>query len=336
MIDLLAAPALDPDLAEAYLRDGFVKIPGALTPAEIDLLRSAVDRQLDTFGRSTSAYDFQDLARQVWGGDDRLDARGASRFDMTRLKSAIDADPAARPLFDEAEPGAPEGRFFYDAAGWRRHPEIRRVALDSALPELAAALLQSTYINFWEDTTFVKTPGATQRTAFHQDYTYFQISGRKCCIVWIPLDVVDAENGALEYVRGSHRWGEEFAPNLLISQTPTAASKAPRLPDIEGARDHYDIVRIDAAPGDVVVHDVMAVHGSAGNKSAHRTRRAVSFRYCGDDIRYQDKPGAIVQPWVRSPPADGAPLYSPDYPRVWPRPFPGAELSRLYDSPAAA
>jgi len=334
--DPIAAPMLGDGLAEAYRRDGYVKIPGALTPAEVELLRAAVDHQLDAFGQSPSAYDFQDLARQVWGSDDSLNARGASRFDMSRLKSAIDADMAARPLFDEAEPGAPEGRFFYDAAGWRRYPEIRRVALDSALPELAAALLQTTYVNFWEDTTFVKTPGATQRTAFHQDYTYFQISGRKCCIMWIPLDDVDAENGALEYVRGSHRWGEEYAPNLLISQTPTAASRAPRLPDIEGARDRYDIVRVDAAPGDVIVHDVFAVHGSAGNKSARRMRRAVSFRYCGDDIRYHDKPGAIVQPWVTEPLADGAPLYSPDYPRVWPRPFPGAALSRLYDAPTAA
>lgn len=336
MTSVFAAADLDPALADAYARDGFVKISGALSPDEVDLLRAAVDRQLGAFGRSTSAYDFQDLARQVWGGDRSLDARGASRFDMSRLKSAIDADPAARPLLDEPQTGAPEGRFFYDAAGWRRFPEIRRVALDSGLPEIAASLLASDYVNFWEDTTFVKTPGATQRTAFHQDYTYFQISGRKCCIVWIPLDPVDEENGALEYVRGSHLWNQEFAPNLLISQTPTAASQAARLPDIEGDRSRYDIVRVDAAPGDVIIHDVFAVHGSSGNKSARRMRRAVSLRYCGDDIRYCDKAGAIAQPWVETPPADGAPLYSRDYPRVWPRPFPGAALSRLYDDLAAA
>ena len=64
--------ALDPGLAAAYRQDGFVKIAGALAPADIALLRSAVDRQLAAFGRSPSGYDFQDIARQVWSGDDRL------------------------------------------------------------------------------------------------------------------------------------------------------------------------------------------------------------------------------------------------------------------------
>lgn len=184
---------------------------------------------------------------------------------------------------------------------------------------MCAGLMQSAYVNFWEDTTFVKTPGATLRTPFHQDYTYFQISGRKCCVAWIPLDETTPENGALEYVVGSHLWGREFAPSVFVSQTPLPDSPHERLPDIEAARDKYEIRMICAKPGDAIVHDVMTVHGAAGNRTVDKLRRGISFRYCGDDIRYFDKPGAIPQPWIGRKLADGERLNSADYPLVWPR-----------------
>lgn len=314
----------------AYRKDGVVKLEQILSADQVGLLRAAVDHQLDERAESTSAYDFQDIAEQIWRRQGAIDAGPATRFNMERFRTLIDADPEARPLFDETD-GAPRGRFFYQAAGWRRLPGIRMVALDSILPEVSAELLDTAYVNFWEDTTFVKTPGATQRTAFHQDYAYFQIAGRKCCIAWIALDSANETNGALEYVRGSHLWSREFAPNLFVAQTTLPESAGERLPDVEANREDYDIVRIDAEPGDVIFHDVFTVHGAGGNRSKDQWRRAVSFRYCGDDVRYWDRPGAIPQPWVADKPRNGAPLYSADYPRVWPRPFPGALLSKLYD-----
>jgi hypothetical protein len=332
---LLDPAVISKEGAEAYRRDGYVKIRKAVSEAEVELLRRAVERQMERLERSPSAYDFQDIAAQVWKGA-AIDAGRATRFDMRRFRALIEADANARPLFDEPEMGAPAGRFFYEAAGWRSSPEIRGVALDSRLPEICAALLATNYVNFWEDTTFVKSPGATQRTAFHQDYSYFQISGRKCCIVWIALDAADETNGAMQYVRGSHAWNRRFAPNLLVAQTTLPESPDERLPDIEAAPDHYDIATVCAEPGDVIIHDVFTVHGSGGNRSRDKTRRAISLRYCGDDICYLDKAGALQQPWVSAKPRDGAPLYSRDYPRVWPRPFPGAKLSRLYEDESAA
>jgi ectoine hydroxylase-related dioxygenase (phytanoyl-CoA dioxygenase family) len=134
----------------------------------------------------------------------------------------------------------------------------------------------------------------------------------------------------MEYVIGSHRWSREFAPSVFIAQTPIPGATGERLPDIEGRREDFDIRTIAAEPGDIIVHDVMTVHGSSGNTTSNRLRRGISLRYCGDDVRYWAKPGAVPQPWIREKPADGEPLYSRFYPRVWPRPFPEAKLSRLY------
>lgn len=318
---------------KSFKRDGVVCLRGVLTREEISALRDDVNSQYKEFGKSPTGYDFQEIANQVWSEDNVIDVHKASRFDMSELRMVLDYDKTARPIRDDTiKPSAPDdGKFFYDAAGWRTYKNIRSVAFDSSLPEIITHLLDTTRLNFWEDTTFVKRPSTSQHTAFHQDYAYFQIEGEKCCVAWIPLDDADSENGTMEYVRGSHHWQEIYAPNVFISQSPHPYSPYDRMPDIEGNRDDYDIVSYDVKPGDVIIHHVMTIHGSRGNASSQRTRRAISFRYCGDDITYCNRPGAIVQPYLLDESHEGDPLYSLDYPLVWPRPFPGAKIAKLFN-----
>jgi hypothetical protein len=314
-------------LAE-FNRDGVVCLRGALTDVEIAKLRACVDRQMSGLGASKTGYDFEAIAQQVWATTADMDVGAAARFDMSAFRAAVQRDAQARPLLEAGETDG-EGCFFYDVAAWKKDAGLRDVAFDSALPELAAQLLDANYVNFWEDTTFVKAPGTRQKTAFHQDLAYFQIDGDQCVIIWIPLDPADLSNGVVEYVRGSHLWGETYAPNLFISQTPISTSPEKRLPDIEGQREAFDIIAFDVEPGDVIVHHVNTVHGAGGNMS-ERMRRAVSFRYCGDRVRYYDRPGAIQQVGVARDLKNGERLFSRDYPVVWPKPWPGLSLSSLY------
>lgn len=315
-----------------FERDGVAVFRSFLSTDQINLLREAVDIQIAEADMSPSAYDFQALSTQYWRGDDHFSVGSATRFDMAGYHAMVSADKKARPLCDgDIDPTVPPGRFIYEAAGWKRFRGIRQVALDSLLPEAAAVLLRSEYINFWEDTTFAKGPNSPQRTAFHQDKSYFQIAGNKCCIVWIPLDPANRTTGAMEYVLGSHRLGTEYAPNVFFTQTPFSNSDAEPLPDIEAKREKYRIAMIEAEPGDVIIHHVLTIHGSGGNRSLTDARRAISFRYCGDDIRYRDRPGAIPQLGVTHQLKDGDVLDCADYPRVFPRPFPDAKMSRLYE-----
>lgn len=309
-------PLLSESDLKTYETDGVVCLRNVITPEEVSSLRNGVAKQmLGKHGRYSS-YDFEDIQKQVWAGKDNIDVEGADRFDIELLELIMKTDPDARPIKDEID-GEETGQFFYDAAGWRFYDEIKSVATDSALPRLVTRLMNTTYTNFWEDTTFVKTPNTSQRTTFHQDWSYFQIDGEKCCIVWIPLDPVDSRNGAMEYIRGSHKWGKTYAPNVLIAQSIDPTSPYDKAPDIEGNRENYDIISFDVRPGDVIIHNVMTVHGSGGNKTSDRHRRAVAFRYCGDDIRYFDKPGAIEQPYIETPLKNGERLHSDDYPLVW-------------------
>lgn len=308
---------ISPEQIEAFGRDGVICLRGVLDVREVDLLRGAVARQMKALGTSDSAYDFEDMARQVWQAGGEVEAGAARRFDLRGLRSLLASDPFARPLREE---GAPEagGMFFYDAGGSQRDAAIRDVAFGSALPALAGALLAAGQIQFWEDTTFVKAPRTRQKTAFHQDLGYFQIEGDQCVIAWIPLDPAGNWNGVTRYVRGSHKWAEEYAPNIFISQTPFPAAQGPRCPDIEAAPETWNIVSFEVSPGDVIFHHVRTVHGAGGNPS-ETWRRAMSFRYCGEDVCYREKPGALPPPGDAAGHMEGDRL-SPDvFPVVWRR-----------------
>jgi transposase len=156
-------------------------------------------------------------------------------------------------------------------------------------------------------------------------------SGGKERLGSIPLDPANLENGVMQYVRGSHLWGQTYAPNVFVSQTPFASSPEVRCPDIEGRASEFDITSFDVEPGDVIIHDVRTVHGAGGNPS-DLWRRAVSFRYCGDRVRYFDRPGSIPQVGVSHQLRDGDRLLARDYPIVWPKPWPGLRLSELFGS----
>jgi ectoine hydroxylase-related dioxygenase (phytanoyl-CoA dioxygenase family) len=154
------------------------------------------------------------------------------------------------------------------------------------------------------------------RTAFHQDAPYFHLSGDQCCTVWMPLDVVDEENGIMGYVRGSHRWAIHGA-NTFVSQMQIPGSTERPLPDIEADESRYDVVYHRARPGDAIVHHVRTVHGSQGNESATRSRRALTLRYLGDDVRYLERKGAPPDSHKSPVLSDGDVMDSPDFPLVW-------------------
>ena len=83
-------------------------------------------------------------------------------------------------LLDKTENA--KGSFLLDTGIAARLREFRQFSLNGAAPEIAAALLDSDRINFFGDQIFVKEPGTRERTAFHQDATYFEIESEKCCV----------------------------------------------------------------------------------------------------------------------------------------------------------
>ena len=88
------------------------------------------------------------------------------------------------------------------------------------------------------------------------------------------------------------------------------------MPDIESARDDYDIFSFDLEPGDVYAFHALVLHGAGGNVSEQVRRRGYTARYLGDDATYSSRPGTN-KGLRNSQLRDGDRLDSEQYPLVW-------------------
>jgi len=211
--------------------------------------------------------------------------------------------------------------FFGSLDLWRFHPLFEEFVTQSRLGELAAAMFGSPIVRMYYDQLFVKDPGSSQPVPWHNDQPYWPISGRQVMSFWIALDTVDATNGRVEYVRGSHAWDRWFQPRTFA---PTNAHDYERnpdyelVPDIEADRDSYDIISFDLEPGDAVAFWAMILHGSQGNADQGRSRRGYAARYIGTDVRYDPRIGTAQALHVDGL-APGSAMELDRYPVVWPR-----------------
>jgi len=151
---------------------------------------------------------------------------------------------------------------------YRRHPRWR--ALAEALLGEPAVAEQPEWFN--------KPPGTNHVTPPHQDNFYFCLTPPSVLTIWLALDRVDAENGCLRYVAGSH----------LRGLRPHARSNI--LGFSQGITDYSadDFTRERPAmlePGDAVAHLGMTIHRADANHSATRHRRSFAMVFKGESCR---------------------------------------------------
>ena len=169
---------------------------------------------------------------------------------------------------------------------WPVNDAVRELVFDSPLGEIAASVMRSTTASYLYDNFWVKEPHSESLTPWHQDQPYLQISGRQICNLWIGVDRATEDNGAVEFVRGSHSWGHIFEPEPFDGSAPKDARLCrERVPDSDNLRDAYDIIHFVTEPGDCIASHALMVHGAGPNRT-DRVRRAISFNLFGDDARY--------------------------------------------------
>lgn len=239
-----------------------------------------------------------------------------SPVQLAQLASAIEEDiREPGPFYHGYE--SDEGKFHGNMRLWETHPVFRDICLNSELPAIAQQFFNSQKINLLYDQLFVKEAAMSQRTRWHNDQPYWPIRGWQVLSFWIALDKTTAENGRLEFIRGSHRWDRWFQPETFgKTEAINQYERNPDfedIPDIEADRASYDIVSWDLEPGDVYLFHAMTVHGAGGNALQNRRRRGYTVRYIGDDVVYDVRPG-LSQPLVYDKLVQGQPLDSDRYP----------------------
>jgi Phytanoyl-CoA dioxygenase (PhyH) len=153
----------------------------------------------------------------------------------------------------QGTPDSPD-KFYQDLLNGKVLTGYRRLLEASNAADIVADLWDSPDVWFFYEQVFLKEEGESRRTPWHQDASYLPIDGEQLAVMWITFDpVIKAD--CLEFVRGSHRGilydGSRFEPG--DDDTAPLYGTLPRLPDIEAARDRFDIVSWDVDPGDVLI-----------------------------------------------------------------------------------
>jgi len=173
---------------------------------------------------------------------------------------------------------------FYDSQAWQTISEYRKFIEDSPIARTAAEVLNTKKVNFFFDAVFVRTPGTQFRTPFHQDEPYWSVEGFDTCSIWMPLVAVQKKS-ALEFVRGSHRWPQQFRQvDFGDGRDDAIGENYEPFPDIDGNRDHYDIVSWDMEPGDCAIFNARTIHGGSGNLADNRELKVFNTQWLGDDV----------------------------------------------------
>ncbi|MBM3505723.1 MAG: phytanoyl-CoA dioxygenase family protein [Alphaproteobacteria bacterium] len=212
------------------------------------------------------------------------------------------------------------GRFAGDVFMWTFNADIRRFLRECPLGEMAAAFMRARRVALMMDQMFVKEPHTPARSPWHQDQTYMYADGEQLCSFWVAVDPVTRASGAVEWVKGSHADGTLYKATGFDPKITYETEDYVSLPDIEGHRADYDIVAFETEPGDIVLNHLRTLHAAPGNATDSR-RRAVAFRYAGDDARYVvRKKGSrpIEDPGLK--PGDPMPC------RIFPLVYPSSEL----------
>ena len=224
-----------------------------------------------------------DDAVRRFARDGAVVIRGAlTTAEVAMLTRGIDANLARPgPLAAVASNADDPGRFFEDFCNWQRITEYERIMRDSALPAIAAALMQSATTRIYHDHLLVKEAGTQQPTPWHQDQPYYNVEGRQNVSFWIPVDPVPRET-TLEFLAGSHD-GSWYMPRTFMTKQskwfPEGALAD--IPDMSHAENQQRVIGWALDPRDLVAFHMLTLHAAPGSASR---RRVFSARYLGDDM----------------------------------------------------
>lgn len=199
------------------------------------------------------------------------------------LKLALDevADPQ-HPLhhlfheFHSNESADPNTVLFHSLGHWRIAEAFHDAIWNPAFRMVSSQLLGDRAVRFWHDQLFCKPAHHGGVVAWHQDYSYWtrtvQMQHLTC---WCGLDDATEENGCLQYVPGSHRWG--------LLDKPALAGDMNGLMTMLNASQKEDFkpVSIPLQAGYAAFHHPLLVHGSYANYS-DRSRKAFVLNVFAD------------------------------------------------------
>jgi ectoine hydroxylase-related dioxygenase (phytanoyl-CoA dioxygenase family) len=210
---------------------------------------------------------------------------------------------------------------------WKRIDVLRDLLYYGPFAHWAQELMGSNEVRFFYDQMFIKEPGTDAPTPWHQDLSFWPIRGEQICSFWIPCDVVSRESSGLMYVKGSHKWPQRFKAYSPDRVAALIDDTMDEIPDVNGNADKFDLLHWEMKPGDILMFHPLTLHGSLGNSSRVRRRRALALRWIGDDVRYAPTNKRMPVHYPHDSEV-GGPLRGAAFPRILPFPAPAERAAR--------
>lgn len=213
-----------------YDENGYLLIRDAVTPAQLSRLRDITYRLIDGSRKVVESDDVYDLDRGHTAETPRL----------TRVKLPHKRDP-----------------YFWELI---RNSRMTEVLTDLLGPDT----------NLLTSKLNTKAPGGGRAVEWHQDWAFYPATNDSLLAFGLMLEDVDAENGPLMVVPGTHR-----GP-VLSHQANGYFAGAVDPADPLFERDKA--ITLTGKAGDMTVHHVRTLHGSAPNMSDRN--RLILFYEC--------------------------------------------------------
>ena len=241
----MLATGVDQTQVEAYRKDGYLLVPGMFGEADLETVRQAIEAEVDR------------LADRFYR-EGKVDSRFADQ-------------PFNRRLVQLCESAGEEVRIWELRTRASVTPELYQFVRHPRMLDLMSALLGPEVAWTGSFAVRVKLPESEEtRFPWHQDTQYYGNPTQHLHVisVWIPLVDVDEQNGCLQLLAGSHRWG-------LLGGARDSERVVRMFEDVE---QRGKPVVLPMRRGDLLAFTNMTCHASTLNQS-NEMRWSVDLRY---------------------------------------------------------
>lgn len=162
---------------------------------------------------------------------------------------------------------------------WEHFPDVKTYSHNARLAGMARRLTGSDQVWLFHDQALVKKPGPSAASPWHQDQPYWPVTDPGMISCWMALDDVTIDKGCMQFIPGSHKWGEA-APMSFTDD-------GPKLEDVltDEQKDAWNPVPIELKAGDCTWHHGLTWHFTKPNIT-NEIRRAMVTIYIPEGVRF--------------------------------------------------
>jgi len=131
----------------------------------------------------------------------------------------------------------------------------------------------------WNTNFFIKEAASPGFVSWHQDAAYWGLEPEEVVTAWVAITRSDLESGCMKGIPGTHK-----VSHLPHVDTFHKDNLLTRGQEISVAVDESKAVDLILKPGEISLHDIKLVHGSAPNLSQDR-RIGLAIRYLPTHVR---------------------------------------------------